>query len=143
MPEPTPTPAPAAGVSPTIVGILRGLVYAGIAAAASGLVAALGSLDAETLGHYAWIVPVALAAARGLEGYIDKVRGQAPQVPTGSKPADPSAYVPAATAVLEVAPAPAAVEDRTEALMDAVKAAMPRAQDATVDRVVAAVLAVK
>lgn len=141
-PETPPVPATTpAGVSPTVVGLLRGLVYAGIAAGASGLVAAVGSLDAETLGHYGWLVPVALAGARALEGYIDKRRGQAPQVATGSKPADPTAYAPTATAVLEVAPSQLELEDRAARVTAAVESAMPRAGASTVERVSAAVLA--
>lgn len=140
-------PAPSPGVSPTIVGLLRGLAYATLAAIASAAVAFTGGVDADSLGKNAWVIPVALAGARALEGYIDKVRGQAPQVPTGSKPADPEAYVPTATAVLEVAPPPAttvperSIEDRNADILDAVKASMPRAADATVNRVTDAVIA--
>lgn len=135
-----PTSVPTAGVSPTIVGLLRGLLYAALAAVASAVIAFTGGLDAETLGRYAWAVPVLAAGARWLEGYIDKVRGQAPQVPTGSKPADPAAYVPAAAAVLEVAPPPARSRDDLELdIAAAIKQAMPRAQDSTVTRVAAVV----
>lgn len=139
------TTTPAAGVSPTIVGLLRGLAYAVLAAVASAVVAFTGGVDAGSLGKNAWVIPVALAGARALEGYIDKVRGQAPQAPTGSKPADPHAYVPAATAVLEVAPPPVAppnrsIEDRNAAIRAAVNGAMPRAADETVSRVANAVL---
>lgn len=136
----TPAPVAVAGVSPTIVGLLRGLVYALVIALGSAVVAFTGGLSADDLGEYAWALPVFLAAARALEGYIDKVRGQAPQVPAGSKPADPAAYAPTATAILEVAPDPAA---RAAAIEEAIKAAMPRAAGTTVDRVTEAVLAVK
>lgn len=80
------------GLSPTLVGALRGLVYAVLIAALAAVVAFAGGLAADDLGQYAWALPFLGLAARSLEGFVDKLRGQAPQLPGGSKPADPSAY---------------------------------------------------
>lgn len=149
--EPTPSnpvlvPTPA-GVSPTLVGLLRGLGYAAVAGVLSALVAVIGGLEAKDLGDYAWALPLLLAVGRTVEGAIDKVRGQAPQAHLGSRPADPLGYAPAA-GLLEVAATPLepvepngdldtalAVARRGGIIRGAVAAALPRAAVTTVDRV--------
>lgn len=142
--EPTPSnpvlvPVPG-GVSPVVVGLLRGLGYATVAGAISAVIAVLGGVNAETLGKASWVVPVALAAARALEGWIDKRRGQANQTPAGSRPADALAYVPTPAPIEDMGLGVQLVEaPPPQLLYAAVAAAMPRAQKLTVQRVTDAV----
>jgi hypothetical protein len=146
-------------LSPVLVALLRGVVYAALTGLAAGL---LAITDAD-LGKYAWAAPAIPLVARGIEGVVDRWRGQALQLPGGSKPADPTAYAPAErppwtlpatsaasagamTATINAAvpePPVAVVVSVTQqgetvdagALRAAIKTAMPRASDETVARV--------
>lgn len=134
------TPAPR-GISPVLVGLLRGLVYAVLLAAGAAVVAFTDGLDAESLGSHAWALPVIAALGRTIEGWIDKQRGQAPQKVGGSAPAEPLAYTADVAltppplpepGLVTGGPAPEAV--LTGRLTGAIRVAMPRAADTTVDR---------
>lgn len=138
-------------VSPVLVATLRAMVYAVVIGAATALVAVVNGLQADQLGDYAWALPFLIAGGRVIEGVVDRLRGQAPQLPGGSKPADPAAYVagpwlPMATEVREMEP-PVAVAitlpsttPTREQVYAAVTAAMPRSSLSTRDRVTDEVL---
>lgn len=148
------------GVSPTLVGLLRGAVYAAVVA----VVAGVQTLTEADLGGYAWALPFLALAARAAEGRLDKALGAKAQattvggVPAGLDPTvghggDASVELEplgigdalAATPVDdEPAPAPPSgppplnvfltvtpLTARTE-LRDAIRAAAPRLGDATV-----------
>lgn len=78
------------GLSPTLVGALRGVILAAVAGALAAASTAVAGLD---LGAHGWAIPIVLAVLRTLEGELDRQRGQAPQAPLGSRPADPTAYL--------------------------------------------------
>lgn len=93
---PTPTTDPPRSASPPVVAFLRSLLILLVLAVLGAII------DVFTSGSVVELVPEqyrALAAAlivilvRTLEGVVDKLRGQAPQVLLGSAPVDPLTYI--------------------------------------------------
>lgn len=115
-------------LSPPLVAALRGLVYAVAIAALSAVVAFTDTVDAADLGKWAPLLPLLAIGVRSLEGFVDKLRGQADQLPGGSKPADPAAYRPIHLAN-NTAPTDVAVDPR--AVARAIAGALPGDSDRT------------
>lgn len=88
----TPTPRP-----PTLVALIRGAILVGVIAGGAALAAAIPGVDLSAIPPE-WR-PVAAAGlivvARTVEGFVDHLRGQAPQAGLiGGAPADPASYLP-------------------------------------------------
>lgn len=77
-------------MSPTIIGVIRAVLWAAVLGAVAGV---LDVVDVSSFGDV-WWAPVAALVLRSLEGWRDKMRGQAPQLPPfGSRPVDAGAYL--------------------------------------------------